>query len=107
MNVRFSDRAVRCRITRAELDRLLTGRAIELEVQLPKDHKFRVNVRPAAVSGWQLDSDPTGVWLSIPRTELESLSRSLPSKEGLEQAFEISNGGRLVVSFEVDLRNEN
>jgi hypothetical protein len=106
MNVRFSDRAVRCRITRAELDLLLTGRAIELEVQLPKDHKFRVNVRPAAVDGWQLDSDPTGLWLSIPRAELESLGQSLPSKQGLEHAFETSNSGTLLVSFEVDLREK-
>jgi hypothetical protein len=106
MNVRFSDRAVRCRITRAELDRLLSGRAIELEVQLPKDHKFRVNVRPSVVNGWQLDSDPTGLWLSIPRVDLESLSQALPSKEGVERTFPTANGGELVLNFEVDLRDK-
>lgn len=107
MKVRFSDQSVRCRVTRAELERLLTGRAIALEVALPRDHTFRVSIRPAAIDGWQLDSDPTGLWLSIPRTELESLSQSLPSKEGIEQAFDISNGSSLMVSFEVDLRDKD
>lgn len=109
MNVRFSDQALRCRVTRAELDLLLLGRAIALEVALPRDHKFRVNVRPGALpaaanNGWQLESDPTGVWLTIPRAQLDSLSQALPSKEGIEQSFETANGGSVRVSFEVDLR---
>ena len=47
MNVRFSDRAIRCRGTSAELQQLLTGRAIELELCLPRDRRFLVNVRPS------------------------------------------------------------
>lgn len=105
MKVRFSDRALRCRITRAELDRLLSGRAIALEVLLPRDHKFRLSVRPAAIGAWQLDSDPTGLWLTIPRADLESLSASLPRKQGIEQEFAVSNGN-VRVSFEVDLREK-
>lgn len=104
MNVRFSDQALRCRIIRAELDRLLSGRAVALEVVLPRDHRLRINVRPAAVGPWQLDSDPTGIWLTIPRADLESLSESLPSKEGIEQSFDTSNGGSVRVSFEIDVR---
>lgn len=104
MKIRFSDQAVRCRVTRPELDRLLTGHAVVLEVALPRDHKFRVNVRPAAINGWQLENDPTGLWLSIPRAELEALAQTLPSKEGIERSFETSNGGSVRVSFEVDLR---
>jgi len=46
MNVRFSDHAIRCRATAAELQQLLTGRAIELEICLPRDRRFLVNVRP-------------------------------------------------------------
>lgn len=106
MNIRFSDQALRCRVNQRELDLLLSGRSVALEVILPRDHVFRVNVRPTMMSAWQLDSDPTGVWLTIPRAELAELSSSLPSKEGLEEAFATSTGGVLNVSFEVDVKRQ-
>jgi hypothetical protein len=105
MNIRFSERAVRCRVSRAELDRLLSGRAVTLEVALPRDHVFRVNIRPSTLGGWRLEADPTGLWLTIPRTDLESLSASLPSKEGLDQIFPASNGSSVAVTFEVDVKD--
>jgi hypothetical protein len=105
MNVRFSDRAIRCRATQAELQRLLTGRAIALELCLPRDRRFLVNVRPAALETWQLESDPTGIWVSIPRSRLEALAQTLPSKEGIEHGFETAQGS-VVVKFEVDLKRE-
>jgi hypothetical protein len=103
MNVRFSDHAIRCRATSAELQKLLTGRAIALELCLPRDRRFLVNVRPAALETWQLESDPTGIWVSIPRSQLEALAQMLPSKEGIEHAFETAQGSVAVV-FEVDLK---
>jgi hypothetical protein len=103
MNVRFSDQAIRCRATAGELQQLLTGRAITLDLVLPRDRRFRVNVRPSALETWQLDSDPTGVWVSIPRSRLEALAQTLPSKEGIEHSFETSQGS-VAVTFEVDLR---
>lgn len=106
MNIRFADRAVRCRVTRAELDRLLSGRAVALEVPLPRNHVFRVNVRPTALDEWQLDSDPTGIWLSIPRAHIEQLAGSLPGKEGMTESFATADGGRVAVSFQVDLRDK-
>ena len=103
MNVRFSDRAIRCRATSAELERLLTGRAITLELCLPRDRRFLVNVRSAALETWQLDSDPTGIWVSIPRSRLQELAKTLPNKEGIEHGFETAQGN-VVVTFEVDLK---
>jgi hypothetical protein len=103
MNVRFSQQAIRCRATRAELERLLTGRAISLELCLPRDRRFRVNVRPAVLDAWQLDSDPTGIWITIPRSALQTLAQQLPSKEGVEHSFPTAEGSA-VVSFEVDLK---
>jgi len=103
MNVRFSDQAIRCRATAVELQQLLAGRAVALDVCLPRDRRFRVNVRPSALETWQLDSDPTGVWVSIPRSRLEVFAQTLPSKEGIEHSFETSQGN-VVVTFEVDLR---
>jgi hypothetical protein len=107
MKVRFSAGAVRCRITRAELERLLTGRAVTLEVALPRDHIFRMNVRPTTLGGWQLDSDPTGLWLTVARDDLAWLFESAPSKEGLERTFDAANGAKVSVSLEVDLRNQD
>jgi hypothetical protein len=104
MNVKLSPRALRVRIDRAELDTLLASRAITLEVALPRHHAFRINVRPAVIGGWSLDSDPTGTWIVIPRAELEALAESLPSREGLNHAFELNNGTNVDVSLEVDVR---
>ena len=106
MNVRFSDGAIRCRATAVELEQLLTGRAISLELYLPRDRRFRVNVRPAALETWQLESDPTGIWVSIPRSQFEALAKTLPSKEGIEHGFETAQGS-VVVTFEVDLRKQS
>jgi hypothetical protein len=103
MKVRFSEQAIRCRATVAELQQLLTGRALALELCLPRDRKFRVNVRPAALGNWQLDSDPTGIWVAIPRAQLQALAETVPRKEGIEESFETAQGSVKVV-FEVDLR---
>jgi hypothetical protein len=105
MKVRFSDREIRCRVDATELQQLLTGRAIALELCLPRDRRFRINVRPAMLETWQLDSDPTGIWVSIPRSQLEALTQALPSKQGLEHEFETSQGG-LAVKFEVDVKSQ-
>jgi len=103
MKVRFSEQAIRCRATSAELQQLLTGRALTLELSLPRDRKFLVNVRPAALEAWQLDSDPTGIWIAIPRSQLQALAETVPSREGIEHSFETAQGG-LAVTFEVDLK---
>ncbi len=103
MNLRFSEQAIRCRASTAELQRLLTGGALALELCMPRDRKFRVNVRPAALETWQLDSDPTGIWIAIPRSQLQALAQMLPSKKGIERSFETAQGS-ITVTFEVDLR---
>jgi hypothetical protein len=103
MKVRFSEQAIRCRATSAELQQLLTGRALALELCLPRDRKFRVNVRPAALETWQLESDPTGIWIAIPRSELQALAQTVPNRNGIERGYETAQGN-LTVTFEVDLR---
>ena len=106
MNVRFAEQSLRCRVSTAEVQTLLTGRAISLEVVLPQEHVFRLSVRPSALNHWQLASDPTGLWLSIPRAELEALAQTLPSKEGIAHNCETANGKRLEVMFEVDVKKK-
>jgi len=104
MNIRFAAGAVRCRVTPKEFESLQSGRAVTLEVLLPRKHAFRANIRPGAVGGWLLDSDPTGLWITIPRTELVALAESLPSRDGLEHKFDLVDGGTVLVMFEVDVR---
>lgn len=104
MNIKLSADAVRCRVSRAELDRLLSGRAVALEVPLPRNHVFRASIWPGAMDAWQLESDPTGIWITIPKSALQALGESLPSKEGIEQEFDASDA-KVKVIFEVDVRD--
>ena len=107
MNVRFSDRHIRFRVARHELDRLLSGRSLALDVSMPRSHQFRASINVTPLGDWQLDSDPTGLWLSIPRSALEDLLESLPRKEGLQHVFSTGTDGSLAVAFEVDLQKES
>lgn len=104
MDVRFAGQALYCQISRSELERLASGRAVDLQVELPRNHHFRVSVRPSALSpdrgGWQLDSDPTGIWLTIPRTELELLGQTTTFAERLMRDFPLSSGGSVQVILE-------
>jgi hypothetical protein len=107
MNVRFSDRHIRFRVAQHELELLVAGRSLSLDVAMPRSHQFRASVNVTPLGDWQLDSDPTGLWLSIPRSALEDLQQSLPRKEGLQRSFPAGDGDTLEVSFQVDLRKEN
>lgn len=103
MNVRFADQSIRFRVHQEEFERLLAGKAVALEVTVFSSRVFRANISSSMLGPWQLDSDPTGLWLSVPRNELKSLSDNLPSKEGLEHEFK-TNHGDLRVALEVDVR---
>ena len=103
MNVRFTADSIRCRLTPAEFALLNSGRAVELIVALPRNHAFKINVRPSALNQWQLASDPTGIWITVPANELKSLAETLPSREGIERSFDL-DAGSIVVNLEVDVR---
>jgi hypothetical protein len=105
MNVRLTADSVRCRLTPAEFDRLSSGRAVELVVSLPRNHAFKINVRPSALNQWQLDSDPTGIWITVPAGELKSFAATLPSREGVERSFDL-DAGSISVILEVDVRKK-
>jgi hypothetical protein len=104
MDVRFSAHAVFFQIGRSELQRLSAGLALDLIVQLPKHRSFRVSLRPSPLSvergGWQLDSDPTGIWLTIPRTELELLGQTTTFAERLVREFPVSDTEQIQVVLE-------
>lgn len=51
--------------------------------------------------GWQLDSDPTGIWLTVPRAELEPLGQTTTLAERLVHEFDISDAEKVQVFLEV------
>lgn len=103
MDVRFSGQSLFCQITRSELATLASGRSLDLIVQLPRNHVFRLSVRPSqlhAERGWKLDSDPTGIWLTIPRSELELLGQTTTFSERLVREFPVSDSQNVQVILE-------
>jgi hypothetical protein len=60
-----------------------------------------------AAPSWQLDSDPTGMWIGIPREQLQLLAQSQPSREGIKHVFSIDDVRHLQLSFEVDVRKRH
>jgi hypothetical protein len=105
VDVRFSGQALYCQISRAELETLASGRSVDLIVSLPRHRSFRVGVRSSAMSadrgGWQLQSDPTGIWLTVPRTELEQLGQTETFAERLMRDFPVSEDRQIQVILEV------
>jgi hypothetical protein len=104
MDVRFSGQALYCHISRVELARLASGRSVDLIVALPRDHTFRVSLRSSAMNaergGWQLASDPTGLWVTIPRAELEQLGQTESFAERLVHDFPLSAQQKVQVILE-------
>lgn len=107
MNLRFSPDSIRFRVNHEEFAQLLAGRAVSLELPLPKDHVYRASVRPSVLGKWQLERDPTGLWLTIPAGELAALSEALPSREGLRHKFDLTSGNSIEVAVEVDLKDKH
>ncbi|MBL8268683.1 hypothetical protein [Steroidobacter sp.] len=105
MDVRFSGQALHCQLGRTELERLVSGRAVDLVVALPRHHAFRVSIRPSVMTaergGWQLDSDPTGIWVTVPRAELEQLGQTTTFAERLLHDFPVTSDANLQLILEV------
>ena len=106
MNFRFAPGSIRVRLSNDEFSQLRSGKTLSLEVCLPGHHVFRARLSLSTDTQWHFDSDPTGMWMTVPRTEIEALAASLPSKEGIEHSFETSRS-ELVVSLEVDVKRRS
>jgi len=103
VNFKFSVNSVRVRISQDEFDQLRLGKTLSLEVPLTGHHLFRAKLNISADGQWHFDSDPTGMWISAPRNEVDTLAENLPSKDGIEHTF-TTHKDELVVSLEVDVR---
>lgn len=105
MNVRLAPQEVRFRITRDEFETLKTGRAQVLKVVLPGRHAFQASVCADTLGAWHLDSDPTGLWLTVPRSELALFESGVPTTEALTHRFELADGGYVELNLEVDVQS--
>lgn len=105
MNVRFAPDEVRIRVTRDELTELLQRHSLRMTVPLPGQHAFQASVATERLADWRLDSDPTGIWVSLPLADIHTLSESGPTAEGLVHQFALPSGGNLELRFEVDVRS--
>lgn len=106
MNMRFAENSIRLRVTSDEFAQLRIGKTMALEVPLPQGHLFRAKLNMAPNGHWHFDSDPTGMWISVPRQDIDALAGELPSKEGVAHAF-ATQKGELQVSLEVDVKRNN
>lgn len=104
MNVRFSVHQIRVRIDRIEFEQLRAGRALVMTVHLPGQRIFQASVAVDRLGNWRLDSDPTGLWLTLPKSCLDQFAGG-PTAEGVEHRFELANGGAIDLVFEVDVRS--
>lgn len=50
--------------------------------------------------GWQLESDPTGIWVTLPRTELEQLGQTESFAERLMHDFPLAANQQVQVILE-------
>jgi hypothetical protein len=103
MNLRFAAHSIRIRVSADEFEALRAGKALGLDVPLPRGHVFRAKLSKTNTPEWQFDSDPTGLWFSIPHTELDTLAMGLPAREGVAHVFSTQQG-ELQISLEVDVK---
>ena len=103
MNIRFSERHIRIRVTRSELDRLIVGNSLALQLPLPGEQQFRIAIEATPRADWQCEGNFSNLFLFLPRAALTELSQTLPRREGLTHEFQ-TEGGPVEVDFEIDLR---
>lgn len=103
MNLRISNGQLRFRITRAEMEALLQGTPLELE--LPLAHQsLRYSIRTDNIaSSLSLEEQAGGLHLVVDKVEFETLARKLPSREGIERRITLG-GKELLLALEVDVR---
>ncbi|MGD9842547.1 MAG: hypothetical protein AB7F79_04685 [Steroidobacteraceae bacterium] len=104
MNLRFAANSIRVRVTTEEFADLCKGKSMGLDVLMPRGHAFRLKLNPSSAAEWRFDSDPTGLWLGVPRTELIGLAQQLPSRQGITHGFATGHS-ELQISLEVDVKS--
>jgi hypothetical protein len=55
------------RLAPLERAEFLRGRAVSIAVDLPRRRSLSVSIASSLVGDWRCDSDPTGIWINVPR----------------------------------------
>ena len=87
MDLRFAVASIGIQVTTEELSRLCSGRSIGLRVSMPRGHAFNVKLTQTNLTNWLFDSDPTGLWLSVPRAELALLGEDATARQSIAHQF--------------------
>ena len=102
MKLGFAAGSITIRIHPDELAKLAVGGSIGLHVALPRGHEFRVKLNQTQTEQWHFDSDPTGLWLTVPRAQLDILGRGQSDMHCIQQTF-MTHQDEVVIRLELDV----
>ena len=111
MNTRFSENEVRFRISRLELESLLSGHWLHLELDLPDQEGYQFRIHPFDVPGNEnqplfLNVREKVMELGVSTASLRELAMRLPSKEGLTAKVPSRGTAQVLrVALEVDSKD--
>jgi hypothetical protein len=102
MRLQVQQQSLRVRVTEAELQDLLSGKSLRLEVAFGERPLFGLHV----ACGLETSLEPGPVWrLRLCETALRAYRETLPRRDALEAELTGSCGDPLRLEFEVDVRD--
>jgi hypothetical protein len=112
MNIRFSPQEVRARISKEELESLLSENFISETIHLPGNGRFSFGIRledepasDAATTSLTLIHQSDEIELRVARPELQALSERPAAKDlGIYSETPVEHGKQLSISLEVDIK---
>lgn len=104
MNVRFSAKELRARISEQELGALRHEGEIVERTIFPNGSEFRSSIRTQQRDeSWELELAGSALNITVPLKELEKLAEEEFEKDGVEKAFPTPDGEKLSVVIQVDM----
>ena len=102
MKLQVQRQALRVRVTEAELQDLLAGAPLRLDLRFSGQDMLSLEL----ITGPETSVQPGDVWrLRLSRTELRDYAGTLPRRDALVAALTGSGGEPLRLEFEVDVRD--
>lgn len=102
MNLRISEKQLRFRITKDELQQLLGGQSLGMVLPHFRTHSYTVKITDGQDS-LSLKEDGQSWTLLVDRHALQALAEKLPSREGLCEEIQVA-GQFFSLMLEIDVR---